>query len=380
MSATGLRRIGARIDAYEKLIRLDKPIGILLLLWPTLWAIWISSRRHPNEWLVWIFILGTALMRSAGCAVNDWRGPQLRPRGGAHARAAARRRHDRARGRRSSWPPVLALGAFALVLFFNPLTIALSVIGLAIAIIYPFTKRFFSLPQAWLGSPSASASRWRSRRSSMSCPPLAWALVLANFFWVMAYDTEYAMVDRDDDRRIGIRTSAILFGRFDVAIVMACYALFLAGMAGIGWWLHYGLVYYAAVAVCAVIAVYHYTLIREPEPRGLLQGLSPQQLDRRRALRGHRRRRRQLGEALRMILVIYAHPYPTRSRACAALLAAIRRPRPRGALALRAVSGLRHRRRRRASRPWPARQLVVFLHPFYWYSAPRSSSTGSTRC
>src|SRR6185436_10641918 len=158
---------------------------------------------------------------------------------------------------------VLALGAFALVLQLNDRTVRLSVAALAIAIIYPFTKRFFSLPQAWLGLAFSFGIPMAFAAQLDLIPPLAGALVAANFFWVMAYDTEYAMVDRDDDRRIGIRTSAILFGRFDVAAVMASYALFLGGMAGIGYWLRYGMVYYAAIAVCVAIAIYHYSLIRD---------------------------------------------------------------------------------------------------------------------
>jgi 4-hydroxybenzoate polyprenyltransferase len=267
MSATTLQRIGARLDAYEKLVRLDKPIGILLLLWPTLWAIWIASRRHPNEWLVWIFILGTVLMRSAGCAVNDW--------ADRHFDRQVKRTQDRplAAGRIAPWEAlavaaVLALGAFALVLFFNTFTIILSVVAVAISVIYPFTKRFFSLPQAWLGLAFSFGIPMAFAAQLGELPPLAWALVAANFFWVMAYDTEYAMVDRDDDLRIGIRTAAILFGRFDVAAVMLSYALFLAGMAAIGWYLRYGVIYFASIAICVAIAIYHYTLIRTRSREG----------------------------------------------------------------------------------------------------------------
>ena len=264
---SALKRIGERFNAYEKLVRLDKPIGILLLLWPTLWAIWISSRRHPNEWVVWIFILGTVLMRSAGCAINDWADRDF------DREVQRTRERPLAAGTIAPWEAlavaaVLALGAFALVLFFNERTITLSVVGLAIAVIYPFTKRFFSLPQAWLGLAFSFGIPLAFAAQLDLVPPLAWALVAANFFWVMAYDTEYAMVDRDDDRRIGIRTSAILFGRFDVAIVMLCYALFLAAMAGIGVWLRYGVIYYASVATCVAIAIYHYTLIKDRSREG----------------------------------------------------------------------------------------------------------------
>jgi 4-hydroxybenzoate polyprenyltransferase len=256
-----------RIDAYEKLVRLDKPIGILLLLWPTLWAVWIASKRMPNPWLVWIFVLGTALMRSAGCAVNDF--------ADRHFDREVARTRDRplAAGRIAAWEALavaaaLALCAFALVLQLNNLTIALSIPALAIAIVYPFTKRFFSLPQAWLGIAFSFGIPMAFAAQLGVVPPLAYLLLAANFFWVMAYDTEYAMVDRDDDLRIGIRTSAILFGRYDIAAVMVSYALFLAGMTWVGLWVHYGVVYYASIAVAAVIAGYHYVWIRNRTREG----------------------------------------------------------------------------------------------------------------
>ena len=261
MSEAILKRIGERLDAYEKLVRLDKPIGILLLLWPTLWALWIASKRMPNPWLVWIFVLGTALMRSAGCALNDWADRDF------DRQVKRTRERPLAAGRIRPWEALaiavaLALGAFALVLLLNPFTIWLSVAALAIAVIYPFTKRFFELPQAWLGLAFSFGIPMAFAAQLDLLPPVAWALLAANFFWVMAYDTEYAMVDRDDDIRLGIGTSAILFGRFDVAVVMASYALFLGGMAAIGYWVRYGAIYFASVAIAAAIAAYHYHLIR----------------------------------------------------------------------------------------------------------------------
>jgi 4-hydroxybenzoate polyprenyltransferase len=157
---------------------------------------------------------------------------------------------------------VLALGAFGIVLQFNRLTIGLSFAALAIAVVYPFTKRFFSIPQAWLGIAFSFGIPMAFAAQLGHVPPLAWALVAANFFWVMAYDTEYAMVDRNDDLRTGIHTSAILFGRFDVAAVMTCYTLFLAAMLAIGWWQGYGPAYYAGLVAAGAIAAYHYRLIR----------------------------------------------------------------------------------------------------------------------
>jgi 4-hydroxybenzoate polyprenyltransferase len=252
----------ARIDAYERLIRLDKPIGILLLLWPTLWAVWIASHRAPDPWLAWIFVLGTALMRSAGCAVNDFADR------GFDREVKRTRERPLAAGVIAPWEAlmvaaVLALCAFGLVLLLNNYTIALSIAGLAVAIVYPFTKRFFSLPQAFLGIAFSFGIPMAFAAQLDRVPPIAYALLAANFSWVMAYDTEYAMVDRDDDLRIGIRTSAILFGRFDLAVVMLCYALFLGGMAAIGAWLRYGTIYFASIAIAAVMAACHYRWIRD---------------------------------------------------------------------------------------------------------------------
>lgn len=256
-----LAAVRDRLDAYEKLVRLDKPIGILLLLWPTLWALWISGRGHPNWLVVWLFVLGTVLMRSAGCAVNDFADRRFD--------AAVKRTRERplARGAIRPWEAlavaaVLALAAFGIVLQFNDRTVCLSFAALAIAVIYPFLKRFFWMPQAWLGVAFGFGIPMAFAAQLDAVPPLAWALLLANVLWTIAYDTEYAMVDRDDDLRIGIRTSAILFGRYDVAAVMLCYALFLAVMVGIGHYMRYGVAYHGGLAVAAGIAAYHYRLIR----------------------------------------------------------------------------------------------------------------------
>ena len=251
----------ARLDAYEKLLRLDKPIGILLLLWPTLWALWIAARGTPPLQVLLVFVVGTVVMRSAGCAVNDFADRRF------DAEVERTRERPLAAAVIRPWEAlvlaaVLALCAFAMVYTLNSLTIRLSFVALAIAVIYPFTKRFFWMPQAFLGLafgfgiPMAFAATWER------VPPLAWALLAANVFWTIAYDTEYAMVDREDDRRIGIRTSALLFGRFDVAAVMACYLLFIATLVAIGLWTRYGWAYFAGVAAAAALAVYHYTLIR----------------------------------------------------------------------------------------------------------------------
>jgi 4-hydroxybenzoate polyprenyltransferase len=251
----------ARIDAYEKLIRLDRPIGILLLLWPTLWGLWIASRGAPYWLALLLFIFGTVLMRSAGCALNDWADRKY------DAAVERTRTRPLAAGLIQPWEALMvaavcALLAFAVVLQFNDLTVKYSFAALAIAIVYPFLKRFFWMPQAWLGIAFGFGIPMAFAATLAGVPPIAWALMGANVFWTLAYDTEYAMVDREDDRRIGIRTSAILFGRYDVAAVMLCYALFIAALAAIGVWARFGPFYYAGVAAAAIVAASHYGLIR----------------------------------------------------------------------------------------------------------------------
>lgn len=256
-----------RIDAYEKLIRLDKPIGILLLLWPTLWALWMSSRGYPDWKVVWIFFMGTVLMRSAGCAINDFADRDF----DAHVA----RTHDRplAAGRIKPAEAllvaaVLALVSFALVLQLNRQTIQLSVVALVIAAVYPFTKRFFSLPQAILGVAFGFGIPMAFAAQTTVVPWIAWLLLLANVFWAIAYDTEYAMVDRADDLKLGLRTSAITFGRFDVAAVMISHALFLSIMGYVGWTMRLAWLYHAGLAVAAVLVALQYRMIRNRDPQG----------------------------------------------------------------------------------------------------------------
>jgi 4-hydroxybenzoate polyprenyltransferase len=251
----------ARLGAYERLLRLDKPIGILLLLWPTLWGLWLAAGGAPRWEALWIFVAGTVLMRSAGCAVNDWADRRY------DVEVERTRNRPLAAGAIRPWEAlvlaaILAIAAFGLVLKLDTLAIRYSFAALAIAAVYPFMKRFFWMPQAWLGLAFGFGIPMAFAALQGRVPPLAWALVGANVFWTIAYDTQYAMVDREDDRRIGMRTSAILFGRHDVAAVMACYALFLASMAAIGVWQRCGPWYYAGLAVAAGIALYHYRLIR----------------------------------------------------------------------------------------------------------------------
>jgi 4-hydroxybenzoate polyprenyltransferase len=253
-----------RLNTYEKLMRLDKPIGILLLLWPTLWALWISGNGHPNWLLVWIFLLGTVLMRSAGCVMNDYADRHFDP----HVERTRNRPlvAGQVTGREALLlAAILSLLAFSLVLLLNRLTVMLSVVALFLAATYPFTKRFFSLPQAYLGIAFGFGIPMAFAAHNGNVPSIAWLLLLANVFWSLAYDTEYAMVDREDDIKIGIRSSALFFGRYDVAAIMACYAAVLAILAWVGWKLHLHWPYYAGLTAATGLALYHYTLIRERE-------------------------------------------------------------------------------------------------------------------
>ena len=251
-----------RLTHYEKLMRLDKPIGILLLLWPTLWALWFAGDGRPSPFLVWIFVLGTVLMRSAGCVVNDYADRNF------DGKVERTRNRPLATGVVSTKEALLlaaalSLCAFVLILPLNRLVLWLSVPALFLAASYPFTKRFFAIPQAYLGIafgfgiPMAFAAIW------YDVPFLAWLLLLGNIFWAVAYDTDYAMVDRPDDLKIGIKTSAITFGRFDVAAVMICYAVALAIFTYVGYRFGRGWAFYAGVAVAVGFAIYHYMLIRD---------------------------------------------------------------------------------------------------------------------
>ncbi|MCX9158202.1 4-hydroxybenzoate octaprenyltransferase [Niveibacterium sp. 24ML] len=250
-----------RLGIYEKLMRLDKPIGILLLLWPTLWGLWFAGYGKPSLWVVWIFVLGTVLMRSAGCVINDYADRDF---DGKVERTKDRPLATGAVSGREALllAAALALMSFVLILPLDRLVWAMSVPAVLLAASYPFTKRFFALPQAYLGVafgfgiPMAFAALWGE------VPTVAWILLLANMFWSIAYDTEYAMVDRPDDLKIGIKTSAITFGRFDVAAVMICYAVSLGLLAWVGVQFARGWFYFCGLALAALLAGYHYTLIR----------------------------------------------------------------------------------------------------------------------
>ena len=261
-----LQTIRTRVDLYERLMRLDKPIGILLLLWPTLWALWFSAAGQPSWVVVWIFSLGTVLMRSAGCVINDLADRDVDPH------VARTKERPLATGAVSAKEAlilffVLVILAFCLILPFRSwYIVGLSVVALFLAASYPLTKRFLAIPQAYLGVAFGFGIPMAYVAQTGAISPLAWWLLLANVFWAMAYDTEYAMVDRADDLKIGIKTSAITFGRFDVALVMLCYAVTLGLIAGVGYQLAMGWVFYAGLLAAAGVALYHYALIRERDP------------------------------------------------------------------------------------------------------------------
>jgi 4-hydroxybenzoate polyprenyltransferase len=253
--------ITKRLDAYERLVRLDKPVGALLLLWPTLWALWLASQGRPALDVVVIFVLGTFLMRSAGCAVNDFADRDFDP--------FVERTRQRPLAAREIAPREallvgagLALAAFALVLFLNRLAILLSFVALAIAVTYPFAKRVFPFPQAYLGIAFGFGIPMAYAAVRGELPLDCWLLLAANVFYSFAYDTEYAMVDRDDDAKLGLRTSALTLGRWDVAAVMASYAGLLALLGVVGWRAALAWPFYVALAAGALIAGYHWTLIR----------------------------------------------------------------------------------------------------------------------
>ncbi|QDZ30364.1 4-hydroxybenzoate octaprenyltransferase [Noviherbaspirillum sp. UKPF54] len=251
-----------RLALYFRLIRLDKPIGSLLLLWPTLAALWLASNGRPDWKLVLIFTLGTVLMRSAGCAINDYADRDF----DKYVKRTAERpiTSGKISAREALMvAAVLALAAFALILPLNTLTKEMSVAAVLIAASYPYFKRFFAIPQAYLGIAFGFGIPMAFAAVQDSVPAAAWLLLIGNVFWAVAYDTEYAMVDRDDDLKIGIKTSAITFGRFDVAAIMLCYAVSFAILLVVGW--QYGLRgwFLAGLAVAIACALYHYTLIRE---------------------------------------------------------------------------------------------------------------------
>jgi 4-hydroxybenzoate polyprenyltransferase len=251
-----------KTNAYERLMRLDKPIGILLLMWPTLWGLLLAGQGNLNWKVTIIFITGVILMRSAGCVMND----------------LADQRFDGYVERTKNRPLVagdvsnkeaiflsvtLIVAAFMLVLFLNKLTILLSIVALFLAASYPLTKRFLVIPQAYLGIAFGFGIPMAFAAINNHIAPIAWWLLLANLFWAVAYDTEYAMVDRDDDAKIGIQSSALFFGRYDVLAIMCCYLVMLLIFVYIGHQLDFGFYYFCSIAITASLILWQYAMIKD---------------------------------------------------------------------------------------------------------------------
>lgn len=259
-----LLTIRKKFDVYIRLTRMDKPIGILLLLWPTLWALLIAGNGRPDWFVVLIFVVGTVLMRSAGCVMNDIADHKF---DGYVERTQYRPLPNKEATKKEAYllAAALSLLAFALVNLLNLLTVQLSVLALFLAITYPLTKRFFAMPQAYLGIAFGFGIPMAFAALNNAVPAVAWLLLVANVFWAVAYDTEYAMVDRDDDLKIGIKSSAITFGRYDIAAVMMCYVVTLLLLAAAGVYLQMNAYYYAGLIAACCTAVYHYFLIKNRE-------------------------------------------------------------------------------------------------------------------
>ena len=267
MKGMQVTRWHQKLRVYLDLIRWNRPAGWLLLLWPTLGALWVAADGFPGWHLLSVFVLGTFLMRSAGCCIND----------------VADREFDRHVKRTAQRPvttgavsvkealgvgAVLALLAFMLVLTTNQITVGLSFAALTVTLAYPYAKRFVSMPQAVLGMAFGMGIPMAFAAARGEVAPLAWLLMLGNLFWVLAYDTEYAMVDRDDDLKIGIKTSAITLGRLDVPVVMLCYLIFIVIWALALVKYAQGAIYLVAIVVALIQVSWHFTLIRERSREG----------------------------------------------------------------------------------------------------------------
>jgi len=246
-------------------VRLHRPIGILLLLWPTLWALLIAAHGEPDGYTLFAFVAGTVLMRSAGCAINDFADRDF----DRHVRRTCDR--PLTAGLIAPWEAmalfiVLTLASAVLILPMNRMTWLLALAAVFLAATYPFTKRFLAVPQAYLGIAFGFGIPMSYAALTGSIPMEAWVLLVANMFWAIAYDTEYALVDREDDLKIGIKTSAITFGRFDIAAIALCYAAALVLLGWVGSRLALGAAYFGGLLIAAGIAGYHLVLIRRRDP------------------------------------------------------------------------------------------------------------------
>jgi 4-hydroxybenzoate polyprenyltransferase len=259
-----------RLTQYAQLMRLDRPIGIFLLMWPMLWALWIASKGNPNLLVLLVFASGVVLMRSAGCVINDYADRKFDPH--------VERTRDRpiAAGRVKPKEAlalfaILCLTAFGLVLLMNRLTIMLSFAGVVLAALYPFMKRFTHLPQVFLGVAFGWAVPMAFAAQTGDVPKVAWLLFVATVLWATAYDTMYGMVDREDDLKIGVKSTAILFGEADRAIIATIQILLLAALLMVGQTAGLGGYYYFGLLLAAGLALYQQYLIREREPKACFQ-------------------------------------------------------------------------------------------------------------
>ncbi|MGR8946797.1 MAG: 4-hydroxybenzoate octaprenyltransferase [Gammaproteobacteria bacterium] len=259
------RDLSSRLRAYAKMMRLHRPIGTFLLLWPLLWALWIAAEGVPNIRILIVFLCGTVLMRSAGCVINDYADRNF---DGYVSRTA-----DRPLANGQATPRealilffVLLIGAASLVLTQNLLTIKLAFVGAGLAIIYPFMKRYTYFPQVYLGAAFGWAVPMAFAAQTNELPRMCWLVFTAAIVWALIYDTQYAMVDRDDDLKIGVKSTAILFGDLDYKVVAGFQLLMLINLSLIGSELNFGYPYWFALIVCASLAVYQHRLIRTRAP------------------------------------------------------------------------------------------------------------------
>lgn len=256
----------ARLREYALLMRLDRPIGILLLMWPTLWGLWVASHGKPDLFVLIVFVLGVVLMRSAGCVINDYADRDFDPH-------VERTRNRPLAAKRVSTKEalvlfvVLCLAAFVLVLQLNRLTILLSFAGAFLAASYPFVKRYTHLPQVYLGAAFGWSIPMAFAAQTGEVPAVAWVMFFANLFWAVAYDTAYAMMDREDDLKVGVKSTAILFGIWDRHMIALAHMIALVLLIKAGTMAGLGTFFYLGLAVAAGLAVYQQKLIHKRDPK-----------------------------------------------------------------------------------------------------------------
>ncbi|MEN8175290.1 MAG: 4-hydroxybenzoate octaprenyltransferase [Pseudomonadota bacterium] len=259
--------VAERLRRYGILIRIHRPIGIYLLLWPALWALWLAGAGHPDLFVVLIFVAGTALMRSAGCAINDYADRDF----DAHVARTAERplATGEVSAREALWVfAVLSLAAFVLVLFLNWQTILMSFVAVTLAAVYPFTKRITHMPQVVLGAAFGWAVPMAFTALQGEVPPIAWALFAATLIWAVVYDTMYAMVDREDDLKVGIKSTAVLFGSYDRVIIGVLQLVMLGLLVGVGRDAGRGMLYFGGLGAAAGLFLFQQALIRHRQPAG----------------------------------------------------------------------------------------------------------------